>query len=891
MRCAGLDRPAKTGAGSAGERLALYVALLLAGLQFSLPLMYAQRASHPPAQAKLLVGGSAEFRLTQFCASSAPAWPADVPQTPRGGNPPSPSEAKIHYEKAQKLLREGNLDGALAEVQAGLKAAPRSVQGLVLLGSIYTRKGDLAQAVAAYEQALRLDPRSTPAHNNLGSIYFTEKKSDLAEKEFRETLRYDPSDSDANYNLGSLLLARNDARQAIVYLRRVQPPTPEALFHVAQAYFATGEKAKALELVKSLSEKAGNDVPTHFTLGVLLAGQKQYAEAIHEFEAANALKPDTPEILHDLGQAYLKSGDNEKAKRVLDRALKVSPDSVETLYLMAQAYSNAGSDVDALEFLVKAHKLAPRNTDVTFLMAHLSMKQSYYEDAIPLLEEGLKIDPNRPKLLAALGECYFMMGRTEKAKEIFQTLVQVEPSAHSYAFMGVCYRRQGQFDEAEKYFRLGLKADPRDPSCLYNLGYVETRQGHYDAGEKWLKQALEVDSNFYEALLELGNLKMHQKEFAEAVTVLRKCVQLNPHPAPVYYRLATAERNLHQMEAAERDMKIFQTLSRDPAREPYPFAHLYDYLDERARLAPRQQTQVDLAELEYEVKIYPAVPRTFYLLAEVYLKLGRVDDAKAAIAQLDQLSQGDFRTMVGVGVLLARYRLYPEAIARFQKALESNPDSDDAWYDLADAYFRKRDYSQALTAAQHVSPQGQKDSSYLALLADIDARLGQTAEAIKLFRQEIAENPDQDQAYLSLALVYLRSGNTPRARQTLLQGLARAPDAGELLWGMGVVSVMEGQAEEAEQYLERSVDLLPEWPGSYSALGVLYYQTGQIDKARKTLERFKQSGVRGGLDVQRIEQALAATPESSGSQRVQALTPEARQQFFQVALAFADQSP
>jgi Tfp pilus assembly protein PilF len=158
--------------------------------------------------------------------------------------------------------------------------------------------------------------------------------------------------------------------------------------------------------------------------------------------------------------------------------------------------------------------------------------------------------------------------------------------------------------------------------------------------------------------------------------------------------------------------------------------------------------------------------------------------------------------------------------------------------------------------------------------------------------EQIAANPDQDQAYLSLALVYLRSGNTSDARETLERGLARTPDAGQLLWGMGVLSVMEGRTEKAEQYLEKSVDMLPEWPGSYSALGVLYYETGQIEKSRETLERFRQAGPRGGLDVQRIEQALdAAAAQHRDTGKVQDLSPQAQQQFLQVALAFADRSP
>jgi Tfp pilus assembly protein PilF len=162
----------------------------------------------------------------------------------------------------------------------------------------------------------------------------------------------------------------------------------------------------------------------------------------------------------------------------------------------------------------------------------------------------------------------------------------------------------------------------------------------------------------------------------------------------------------------------------------------------------------------------------------------------------------------------------------------------------------------------------------------------------KLLREEIAENPDQEQAYLSLALVYLRSGNTSGARATLQTGLARTPDAGELLWGMGVLSAMEGQTAKAEQYLEKSLDLLPEWPGSYSALDVLYYETGQINKSREILDRFRQAGTGGGLDVQRIEQALdAAAAQQRDTGRVQSLSPQARQQFLAIALAFADQAP
>src|SRR2546422_10343540 len=97
--------------------------------------------------------------------------------------------------------------------------------------------------------------------------------------------------------------------------------------------------ARALELARKISEQGKNDVRIHFSLGVLLATEKQYDAAVHELELADALKPGTVEILHDLGQAYLREGKYDKAEGVLGRALALSPDSPDTLYLLAQVYA------------------------------------------------------------------------------------------------------------------------------------------------------------------------------------------------------------------------------------------------------------------------------------------------------------------------------------------------------------------------------------------------------------------------------------------------------------------------------------------------------------------------------------------------------------------------
>jgi tetratricopeptide (TPR) repeat protein len=814
---------------------------------------------------------------------------AATPQ--QSASPPTKGSASQSspFSEAETLLGQGLVEEAKKKTKEQLELNPSSVEGYNLLGILYNSQKDYDHALEAFQHALKLDPTSTRTRNNLGNIYVSQGKFDLAQKEFRQVLRTDPTNGDGNYNLALLLMAKGSPAEAIPLLQRARPQNLETRFNLVRAYLEGGRTAEGLRAASDLSAKNKDDVRLHFTLGVLLASEKRYKAAQLELEKAHALEPEAFEILYNLGQVYLRCGNHVKAEEMLKRALKLQPDSADVLYLLAQVDADEARPLDALDLLVRAHKLAPENTNVIFLMARVSMTQNYFEDAIPLLESGLKIAPQRADLHAALGESYFMSGKAEKAVDEFKALIELDPSARSYAFMGLSYRHLGRFDEAKKYFQQGLEHDRHNASCLFNLGYIEERQGNDAAAEDLFQRALHSNPDLSEALMELANLRIAKKKFLEAAGLLRRYVKVSREPASGYYKLAMVERKLHQTEASQRDLSVFQTLSKDASPGPYPYQHLFDYLDNRSSLAPVERTQMDLTELTEQIRVHPDQPQDLYLLAETYLKLGKVDDARKAIAQLDQLSSGDYRTQTGVGVLLARYHLYDDSIQHFQTALRANPDSDDVKFDLADVYFHKTLYAQALQTVQQVSPRGQQDDALLALLGDIQAHLGDTTSAAGIFRNAINRNPDNDQYYLSLALVKLRENDIPGAEQTLRTGLDRLPGSGRILWGLGLVSVLQGDSAQAAERLERAVDLLPEWAGSYSTLGAFYYQTGQFDKAREVLNRFKGSHTGGGLDVSRIEEALSRAPATSSSVP-EPMSMVARQQLLQIALSLADRT-
>src|SRR5260370_39234301 len=142
---------------------------------------------------------------------------------------------------------------------------------------------------------------------------------------------------------------------------------------------------------EKLTKDFAKDTRVHFSLGVLLDSDRQYRESVFEVEKADALQPGDFDILHDLGKAYLLSGQLPKAQESLNQALRSKADSADTLYLLAETSAGMHREVDALELLVRGRKVAPNNTNMLFLKAELIMMHAFLEGPSEVRNDGLVI--------------------------------------------------------------------------------------------------------------------------------------------------------------------------------------------------------------------------------------------------------------------------------------------------------------------------------------------------------------------------------------------------------------------------------------------------------------------------------------------------------------------
>ena len=89
------------------------------------------------------------------------------------------------------------------------------------------------------------------------------------------------------------------------------------------------------------------------------------------------------------------------------------------------------------------------------------LKSRHHAQAAIVLERAARAEPGKGSILEPLGRAYHHSGQFDRARETFEALLEVDPSAHWAHFaLATSLRKLGHIDQARTHLRLAVALCP-----------------------------------------------------------------------------------------------------------------------------------------------------------------------------------------------------------------------------------------------------------------------------------------------------------------------------------------------------------------------------------------------------------------------------------------------
>ncbi len=266
---------------------------------------------------------------------------------------------------------------------------------------------------------------------------------------------------------------------------------------------------------EDVAGKSPHKARPHNNLGNAYAGSKRLHDALREYQAALALKPDYPEAHNNLGNAYLDLARFNEALKECQAALKLNPSYADAHYNLGNAYLGLKQFDEAIAEYRTALKLK-----LDYFEAHNNLGNTYlnlrrFDEAIAEFQTVLKLNPDFVEAHFNLGNVYRNMQFYNEAVKEYQAALELKPDyfeAHNN--LGNTYLNLRRFDEAVTEFQTALKLNPDFAEAHNNLAGIYFNQGRYDEAVHEEQTALKIKPDYTEARhnLEIVSKKIRERE-------------------------------------------------------------------------------------------------------------------------------------------------------------------------------------------------------------------------------------------------------------------------------------------------------------------------------------------------------------------------------------------
>ena len=559
---------------------------------------------------------------------------------------------------------------------------------------------DARLAVEEYKSAINADPTSPQLNDGLADLYFRVNRMHEAEATARGLLKSSPDDVDAHKLLGRIYLRQlSDASNAV-----------------------------------SSSSPSGNVLDL----------------AIAEFEKIVSLTPRSVEDRMVLGQLYTVKHDAKKAEDQFKTAQAIEPESEEVVLNLARLYAE-GNDLEHSIKVIEDVPVADRTPKMEFALGAAFDQQKRSKDAIAAYQRAADLDPSDVHTIDALGQALLSDNQLDEALKQFKLLSDADPEDTSATVhIAEIQRKQKKFEDALVTVQKARKQDPTSLEAGYNEGLLLDVLGRFDEAAQTYEKMVDVTSHANGAytneersnraffLERLGAIEIEQSKTDLAIAAYQKMIDMGGEQAVRGYELEVEAYGEAKMfdKAAEVARKAADANPKDPDVK----------MTLAGALVEQGKSDDGIAMVKAMLDGTDKDRAVWIRLSQFDVQLHRWKDAEDALGKADPLTtKKEDRTYLLFmrGELVERQKRYEPAEQYFRQVLDIDPDN-------------------AMTL------------NYLGyMLADKGEKGIRLPEALKLIKKAVDLEP-MNGAYLdSLGWVYFKLGQYEQAEENLRQAVQR----------------------------------------------------------------------------------------------------------------------
>lgn len=167
------------------------------------------------------------------------------------------------------------------------------------------------------------------------------------------------------------------------------------------------------------------------------------------------------------------------------------------------------------------------------------------------------------------------------------------------------------------------------------------------------------------------------------------------------------------------------------------------------------------------------------------------------------------------------------AIANLKDAIRIDTQSAFLKRELATIYLDKQDLDGAFRVIREARQQHPKDVAVLSLYGRIAEEREDPAEAVKAYVAALAVDPNHQELYLHLGLLYLGEGDAEKARSVFHRLVKRFPDAYAGYFYLARIDMEQGHLDSAETLLKKTLSIRPDLDQPRFELIEIYRKQGK----------------------------------------------------------------